>query len=172
MFKVSSCKIYSFKYKLKLVSSIRGLDIVIVVFIIYLIIIIINYITSNNILVRLKNPTLLNYTGHPALPNLFHSTPIIQLYPTYHISRSTSTIQLYSNLSRSTPFINIYPTYLTLPHPFHFIPPITLYPTHPTLPNPIYKQEQKITNTNTNYEHPHQLHRLDMLFNIYTSFNN
>ena len=140
---------HSFIYKLILVSLTRGIDIVIDIFIIYLIIIIINYVTLNSILIRIKTSNSIH---------LSRSTPLIQLYPTYptlpHLSNSSPYIT-YPALPfpfNSNPTCPALPTHQTLSHPSHYISLIPLYPVHPTLPhlshstssNIYTKHEQKL----------------------------
>ena len=97
------------------------------------------------------HPTLPPYT---TLPNLSNSTPLISLYPTQH-----ATI---SHISYSTSTVLFYTTNTDLSQPSYSTSPIPLYPIQ-------YKTRTKITNANKNYkreykeEHPHQLHRLDIL---------
>ena len=117
---------YSFKYKSILVSSIWCTSIVIVI--IYLIIIITNYVTSNNILIRLKKS---------------NST---------HLSRSTTLIPLYPHLSYSTP------TYSTLPHishiplyPTHHSVPLLSHSTQSNIQTRTKQIRTKITNTLIDY---------------------
>ena len=141
---------YSFIYKLILVSLTRGIDIVIDIFIIYLIIIIINYVTLNSILIRIKNPTLSTYL---VLPHSSSSIPLILLYPTYLTLHHISHILLYPSHSTLTQLVLLYPpiklylTHLTISHSSHSILSILLYPTYPTLPHLIYTR-----NTNKNYK--------------------
>ena len=98
---------YSFKYKFILVSSIWYTSIVIVI--IYLIIIITNYVTSNNILIRLKKSTS---------THLSRSTPLIPLF--LHLSYSTPA---YSTLPHIL-HIPLYSTRSALSHPSSSIPPV------------------------------------------------